>query len=195
MRAHSPHPCPALQTSTSGVPVPPLALPSAGQSPDFSSDSSLKCNRIPPQIYWGDWCKLETWLHKLEGCGEGTDLTRRAAPRGFSECPGVPGSMAGPTQSSWAGIFVSQQQRRSGSTAALLVAGLGPWVGFCLFRARARGAGYWGAATNSSQAHTTIWIWPVLVHLFHWEFKHLVMWKKQCINFPHYFSHFVFCVP
>lgn len=34
--------------------LPPLVLPSLGHSPDFSSDSSLKCNRIPPEIYWGN---------------------------------------------------------------------------------------------------------------------------------------------
>lgn len=42
------------------------------QSPDFSSVYLLRCKRIQSQTYQGNWCKLETWLHKLEWCRSGT---------------------------------------------------------------------------------------------------------------------------
>lgn len=42
------------------------------QSPDFSSVYLLRRKRIQSQIYQGNWCKLETWLHKLEWCRNNT---------------------------------------------------------------------------------------------------------------------------
>lgn len=100
MRAHSPHSCLALHTLTQRVAVSTQLGTSLSRAVSyFPSHSSLKWNRIP-KIYWGNWCKWETWLHKLEQGREHTAVTRRAAPGGSSECPGVPGPMAVPTQSS-----------------------------------------------------------------------------------------------